>query len=260
MDKLPSWRVLFAALIFAIFAGFGGHFAASMRAERAVWSFAEYPHPSHDERTLEERARVERLTKANRQDDACTAWAKAEFDLYQRRYPAFLETSDLDERFRRWKFHIALDRRGPLTQCLSAAAVDTLIELPTVPTDLYFCGRFSRRAANAFEEKLVGLMEELFVYAQSAIEGPVDTLLLANELSDYVELSPDVAYYFHHLTTPIFLEEVGPRDTSHLDPLISRERRAFLRQAAEERDLEAVLETMPSCPLRLMKDPSGERL
>ncbi len=71
-----------------------------------------------------------------------------------------------------------------------------------------------------------------------------------NDDYDFVDLNPDVEYYFRKLTR--FTDFTTPElyDVSNLEPLLTPERIAFLDKAVQTSDLDAVIATTPPCRLR----------
>jgi len=123
--------------------------------------------------------------------------------------------------------------------------------------DFYFCGLYSRPPATATEREAAKFIDELFEYTKYGSNSAISALLTANRLMGIVEMNPDVEYYISRLVVPELKGERPPRDVSHLKPLLSEERRAFVDRAVENFDLQTVLDTTEPCVARAANYTKG---
>jgi hypothetical protein len=219
-------------------------------ADTHAWSFADNPHPRLGDLTAEEKAFIDTFRAGDATINACERSILAEYEVYNRRNLEFEASGAADETFRDWKVHLSRDTPGYLNSCMSTVAAEGLLMADPPPSDFYFCGRYSRPPASAAELRYARLIDEVFVYAQSALEFSVNELLLVDKLTSIVDLAPATEYYFRKLVRPALKDEVEPRDVSHLLPGLTGRQQAFLDEAVEKRDLQAVLAMTGDCERR----------
>ncbi len=249
MDKFDlscykTGKTVLAAFGFLLLAIFGA------AAQENAWSFEDNPQPRSEEMTSAERKFLDDTKNPALNAGACATFLTRYYKIYQNHYPDFQKTGDAETRFRSWKLYQA--RTGYYISCLSFVVWEELSEIDLAGSfdDFYFCGLYSRPPATAAEREAAKYIDELFEYAKNGSSFAISTLLTANRLMEIVEMNPDVEYYISRLVVAEFKGERPPRYVSHLEPLLSEERRAFVDRAAENFDLQAVLDTTEPCAPR----------
>ena len=116
--------------------------------------------------------------------------------------------------------------------------------------DLYFCGRFSRVPYTDAERRYAAAVTQLFDYVKLGNRRAAFFFFLNIGKNGPVLLNPDIEYYLRGLLPPAYEMDDGLDDTSHLEPLLTAERKAFLDAAIARRDFDSVLKTSPPCPPR----------
>ena len=99
-------------------------------------------------------------------------------------------------------------------------------------------------------KKVTIWIDDLFEYAQLGDEFLTFMLLGADTISYAIELNSDVRYYFVKLLDPKLELNFQKRDLFQSGQGLSGERRGFVERAAENLDLQAVLDTTQPCKPR----------
>lgn len=219
--------------------------------EAAEWSFEEHPIPHISEFT---KAETDYLQKASDETNGripCAVSIEARFQIYLKRYPAYAETGTFQTLFANWKRHQVYGSDS-YHACIVHTPWMKLMDLATFgdPVNFRYCGRLINPVVTKTDIAVLEILREAALYANSGNPFAVGIFLELDEDYDFVDLNPDVEYYFRKLVR--FTDETTPAlyDVSHLKPLLTPERIAFLDRAVQTSDLEAVIATTPPCRLR----------
>jgi len=220
-----------------------------MRAENLSWSFTEHPHPDGGEMTEKELAALDEAWEQETETgNYCEPILQAGFDIYKARYPAFSLIADDHAGFSAWKRHTVTSgirsTHGCVVNDIYVKLIRSTVGLPK--DDLIFCGKYTREPASPEEEKFVAYMDELVDYAQLGSPDAISNLLVVNSDRPPVMLNTDVEYFLRKALVQSDAYE-WKWDTSHLEPWLANERIEFINEAINTHDLNAVLQTIPSC-------------
>ena len=213
------------------------------------WSFAEHPHLYRERQTLDEhaaRALVDEM-EFETLHARCEEVLRVGFKIYSDRYPHFSKIGTRARRFRAWKYHIVVDYYPIEIHCAVTLPFLQLLRL-LFPNDvgLVFCGVFLREPETQKEHQFVKILEEMIDYADYGKLVIMDHFILLHEPDTSFDLNPDVEYFFRK-SLQRNDEYKNVWDTRHLEPLLTRERKKFVSDAAGRKDLMSVLYTTPDC-------------
>ncbi|NKB53813.1 MAG: hypothetical protein GKR97_16620 [Rhizobiaceae bacterium] len=222
------------------------HTNAAFGAIKLDWSFADHPYPDRSEYT---EAEVEALEAAREPGETytnnCGLGIQAQYKIYNDRYPEFAKVADENERFLAWKYHIVADGKDWLGGCVFGMSFLTILDL-IYQVELVFCGVFSRQPNSPVEKAFVDSVVEMREYLKLDVGVMMSHVLILHESGSSVNLNPDVEYYIRKSLEMKDLYDETFR-TDHLEELLTRQRRAFLDAAVQNRDFDAVLDTTPPC-------------
>ncbi|NOX41959.1 MAG: hypothetical protein GXP05_16115 [Alphaproteobacteria bacterium] len=228
----------------------------ALAAQDGTWSFTDNPHPDITDFTPEEfdvfTDILQKTTGSGTPEERCVTIIDAEYRMYNARYPLFEKTDSGLGRLSAWKVHLAETTAG-FGGCLPSVPLAELLDLDNardVEGSFFFCGRLSRTPRNSTERQAVKLLDELMYYSEVGPTTGLYGLAVANQLVSFVELSADIDYFLRRSIGQAISEALPELDTSQIEPLLDEERIAFLKQAVENRDFAAVLETTPACAPR----------
>ncbi len=238
-----SLKLAFAMLL-AMFLFIGVSSAADID-----WSFADHPHPEPHQLSVEEEAA---LNAAHRPDipftKFCDRVVQANFDIYNKHYPQFAATGDFPTRYSAWRYHLVAVPVPWESSCVFDQTSMKISEsLQTIiKSGLVFCGVYSRQPRTPKEKEFVNDMNELVDFIGFGDPDAVWQLFNFRLSKPQINLNPDVEYF---LRKSLRQNErlKNDRKTSHLEPLLSRERIEFIDQAVKRRDFEAVLQSTRPC-------------
>jgi hypothetical protein len=220
------------------------------------WSFSEHPRPESSQHTEAERAEwMDVLSTYIMHGNFCDHMLKIDFEIYNRRYPHFVETGDPVERFRAWTNHVvavsskfAMHPERIPAACIIQMPYDELIRVlaENSTLDLTYCGVYSRLPKTRAEQKFVKAVDDWMDYALLGSPDPMQGLLQDRLPKQQINLNADVEYYLLKYLQ-IHGETMFDWGTQHLDHVLTAERKAFVDAAVERRDFAAVLDTTPPC-------------
>jgi len=237
----------------AIFGSFIFFFLFSINTAIAQnsWSFEDNPHPRYNQLSEQEKTFLNDKSTMKEGENPCKFSIRQEYAVYLDHYPNFSISGEEKTNFKNWKIHYSRSGKGYFISCLSVSLavelMDTYYEVDF--EDFYFCGQYSRLPNNKAEQEAADIIDEIFEYAKT-YRSSSSSLLYANSSSELIDLNPDIEYYFSKLVNPLLKDEIEPRDVSHLIPLLSEEKRAFLDEAALNFDFQPVLDTTEPCKTR----------
>lgn len=178
----------------------------------------------------------------------CADAVDVDYEIYNRRYPAFANQGNPKENLRAWKRHIVKQRYPGFSWCVGSLpnyAIDWYAE-ELESAGIFFCGHFSALPENDADRLLADLVNEALDFWLDGSRGVAfGFFILADK--KLINLNADVEYYLRRSLEND--EEYRPEDwdTSHLIRRLTPERRAFVDAALERRDLKTVLATTPAC-------------
>ncbi len=240
MTKLAKIITAFIVVLF---------FAPSSFAQQNAWSFKDNPYPKANQLSEQERQMLNSKKEALNNIENCEELEKIQYKIYQNHYSKFQKYADDGDNFERWKLYMI--KSGNYLSCSLLKPMQLLVDRDSELEyeHFYFCGQFSRPAQNEQEKQVAKVITQLFENAKTGSPAAVDILLYANENSEIINLTPDIEYYFSVLAKP-FLKENNERDLSHLYSLISEEKQEFIKEAAQNLDIDSVLATSLPCKKR----------
>ena len=246
------WNLLwnFGKLLFfsgVILVSIGRLFAA----EIGDWSFEDHPHPQYLQLTNEEKLFMKRLSRVDK-EISCKKKIAGAYKIYKDRYSDFKNSNNAEGQLKLWKKHIMKGNYHDLELCI-VLNIDDILPLyyeDGIVDDLYFCGRFSRVPYTDAERRYAAAVTQLFDYVKLGNRRAAFFFFLNIGKNGPVLLNPDIEYYLRGLLPPAYEMDDGLDDTSHLEPLLTAERKAFLDAAIARRDFDSVLKTSPPCPPR----------
>ncbi|NOX41957.1 MAG: hypothetical protein GXP05_16105 [Alphaproteobacteria bacterium] len=222
-------------------------------AQDGTWSFTDNPHPTYSDLTLDEYEQTQLLISTTIDEKFCKPVIELAYNIYNAHYPEFRQVGDASTRFSDWK-KVIENRNGiSLAYCLYNFPSDDFANFYTanrLEADFYFCGRYSRPPRTAREREAVMLIDEIVENTEAGSGGALFAFYLSSKLEGLFEVNADVEYFLRKFMQAADI--LGPQDwdTNALEPLLDEERIAFLKQAVENRDFAAVLETTPPCAPR----------
>jgi len=234
-----------------LLAGFIGTSIAqeSNSNQNKVWSFTNNPNPGYDELTTSEFEFL--YGKENSTLEPCITSLTKNYQVYQMRYPDFVQTGSAEENFLNWKMHVyrlSVVNKGCITSVVWEELNNQDFYEPF--DDFVFCGIYSRAPATSREIRVQKLLDELVSYTKFGSESAIFVLLALNEDSEFMKLNPDVEYYFSMLEYDRRIYDQPERDLHHLQAALNDNKRAFIEQAAKNYDLQAVLDQTAPCEAR----------
>ncbi len=220
-------------------------------AKAAEWSFEDHPIPHISEFTKAETDFLQQADDNRNGRNPCAVGVEAEFQLYLKRYPAYGDTGSFQTLFANWKRHQVYSSNS-YNACIVHTLWLKLMDLATFgdPVNFRYCGKLINPVVTKTDIAVLEILREAALYANSGSPLAIDIFLELDEDYDFVDLNPDVEYYFRKLTRSREYTEPELYDTSRLKPLLTPERIAFLDKAVQTSDLDAVIATTPPCRLR----------
>lgn len=213
------------------------------------WSFSDQPHPADHTLTRDEKAPLEEIAQGQGFSEYCSKLLRTHFNIYNDRFPKFTQAGSADKRFLAWKHHVVVDGFSDgyngAKHCAQFMAFHQALD-PYASNNLRFCGAFSDRPKSPSERKFRNAIEEMISYADAGNLDALDSLLILHSPGSNVMLNPDVEFYIRK-ALQINDEYEDVWYTGHLEPLLSPERIAFVEDAVERGDFEAVLDTTSPC-------------
>ncbi len=217
----------------------------------AEWSFEQNPIPHINDYTAAENKFVDQAEKDGSGRIACAVYVEAEFQIYLKRYPEFKNTGTLRSIFARWKRHQVYNQLSYNVCIVHVPSFKLAYLTSSVETiNFHYCGRLIDTVVTKADIAALEALREAIDYANSGSPLAVETFLGFDEDYDFVALNPDVEYYFRSIIRTPQYAEPDLLDTSHLRPLLSAERLAFVDKATKTRDLDAVIATTAPCRVK----------
>lgn len=225
--------------------------SSNIHAQPLNWSFAENPQPTSAELTEDEITEIGKVEAQNIQSvpgKYCVEVPLAYFQIYNDRYPAFAEIDDEPARYLAWKAHIiARGMSSPSTCIVGDLEIKLLGAMSEAANSgLVYCGKYSRAPQNPQEKRFYDYLNELVGYAELGSLDAISDLIMINSDSPPIMLNTDAEYFLRKV-----LMQSGEYDwnwdTSHLEPLLDKARSEYISEAVNNHDLNAVLQTTPSC-------------
>lgn len=187
------------------------------------------------------------------QDSAssCSNKMQALFAIYNERYPEFEKSGSVKNRYSEWTLHILKKNYFYESECITDALfLDVLNSKYSV--SMVYCGKFSQKAQTDQDHLFVQSLEQTADYVQMGVLTVMNNLLSLHNPGTTVSLNPDVELYIRKYMEENdeygqFNARNGVWYTGHLEPLLSPERIAFVEDAVERGDFEAVLDTTSPC-------------
>ncbi len=213
------------------------------------WSFTDHPHPRSHQLSAEEEAA---LDAAHRPDiplnKFCDRVVQTNFEIYNKHYPQFVATGDLQTRYSAWRYHLVAVPVPWESSCVFGQSFMKTSESlqAIIKSGLVFCGVYSRQPRTPKEREFVNDMNELVDFIGFGDPDAVWNLFNFRLSKPQINLNPGVEYFLRKSLRQNERRK-NDRKTSHLEPLLSRERIEFLDQAVKRRDFEAVLQSTEPC-------------
>ena len=238
------------------------YFSVGALAQNNIWSFEDNPSPRIYKLTPSEEKLLNESLAKEPKSEICKNSLAANYKIYNDRYPDFRSIADEKTRYKNWKLHLLEIRNG--ATCIYNNAYDTLKEnvMAYYDSDFYYCGRFSRLPTTPKEVETKELMVELVDYVRvKPLIMSFHLLILnkfsvlysaipefkANGLDPLIKLNPDVEYFLRKSVQLEGLSGIESWDMSSLMPLLSKEKIAFLDEAANNEDFDIVLDNTAAC-------------
>lgn len=216
------------------------------------WSFSDQPHPADHTLTRDEKAPLQETAQEQGFTEYCSKLLSAHFNIYNDRFPKFMQTGSADRRFLAWKYHVVVDGFSDgyngAKHCVQFMAFNRASEANT-SNNLHFCGAFSDDSRIRSDREFRNAIEETISYADAGNPYALDSLLILHLPDSNVMLNPDVEFYIRK-SLRINDEYKDTWDTTHLEPLLTPERIGFVNAALERGDFASVLNTTAPCPVR----------
>ena len=250
-NLLKTGRIVRAAAMIAIF-------LSTHPATAAEWSFDEHPHPSIFDYTKKER-RIARSLRFAFDIDSCLVSLLSSYRIYRERYPDYEKTGDPITNFENWKRHLVHSDQEIIPTCLFYEEGSRFHDM-SYRRPFFFCGRSLDEPEASYDENIEMQFAKLLDFANSGRSDAVYELFDTQRHRPNIALNPDVEFYFRRIIrTDIWLQE-ELRDTSHLEPHLDAERKAFVEKAVKTRDLAAVMATTAPCNPPPLTDIAKTRL
>ncbi|MFK5980201.1 MAG: hypothetical protein QM488_15065 [Rhizobiaceae bacterium] len=226
----------------------------TMAEQMTGWSFDEHPHPLTRDLTDEEHAfREMMIRKTEITGRSCKTNVELDYQIYLRRYPGYVKSGNSESNLRNWKFHFVANSYKLNAYCLTLQPTDKMwkaLRRPGIGRDFFYCGFYSRPPATAVEHDIKKYIDDLVEYAKTGSHLAIDNLLEQRDRFTFLDINRDVEYYFRKISMSSAGPSRGVENTSHLEPLLSMERKIFIDEAAMLMDFQAVLDTSPPCSPR----------
>lgn len=182
---------------------------------------------------------------------ACQASLENEYENYIHRHPQFLAALDDNERFKRWKLHMAQNPYEPVELCLYRrvwAQLDFLMMSDEVGEDFLYCnGRFTRDPRTRDEANAKALIEELVTYASHGAERAVSYYNQFSLIESPIYHNFEISYYFKYLALRRKPSRLTADSVLFYQSIISPERRLFIDGFVRRADYEGFVATLPPC-------------
>ena len=238
-NLLKTGRIVRAAAMIAIF-------LSTLPVTAAKWSFEDHPHPFERDYTETER---QYLLASDREPDdgkVCMVALQSQYRIYRERYPEYEKTGDPITNFENWKRHLVHSDKKYIPICLFIEQDVRLFEL-TRRRPFFFCGRSLDDPSAPYDEDIEAQFNKMLDFANSGRSFAVSQIVNTYGTSRIIGLNRDVEYYFRKIVRVEHPFDDEFRDTSHLDPYLDPERKAFVDEAVKTRDLAAVMATTAPC-------------
>jgi len=264
-------RLVFRAVlaIFIALPVFLSTVAGTNAAAAGQWSFEDHPQPGFEQYTAKERILLDPYVLKAKGYDGCEGDMRAKFDIYLGRYPEYARTGKPEELFRNWRIAVATGTQPNYDACIILypylKILDDSESYPFVMS--VYCGASTSIFDNEKEKRLFRLLDELADYTDRANNGGhlgASSLLRLNHFPEFIDFNPGIEYYLRKFlgTDKLYVDLA---DTSHLEPLLSAERKAFILKAVKDGNFQAVIDTTRPCkpmkkPQRDDTDPGSETI
>ncbi len=221
--------------------------ATNAHAGNPRWPFDVYPQPAYEDLTEKELAILDESERVEPADGGpCMEYVRAYYKIYTGRYPEYGSWSDEKTRFEAWLTHVTESRPKQVNPCYSSYLLTRIFEIDHRISSLKFCGRLTRHPDMEIETEAAKLAKDLFRLATISPRGVAVDLITVSKSTRFIELDPEIEYYFAELSKEGDRE---PPSQATIDYLASKpsEYRERLDKAVTERDIETALEMAGEC-------------
>jgi hypothetical protein len=248
VDEVNPTMMITRIVLGMIFVIFSMIYSGSARAEDFEWSFETHPVIPQDELDFTYEDVVAKTRNTNK--IPCRAYEELAYAAYRAKYPDFEPMAHRLDMVERWlEAELAIGNGG---YCHYSNLSDDILEnsRTTLRDELLFCGNVSRKARDAHEEMSIRAFELLLRRSMQGDQTAIKTLLDLEFRPDRVRLDPRVRQYLLIVLEPSIMDMVyslGQITREENRAFLTEEDRRFVADAAERRDLKAILDILPPC-------------